>query len=260
MIVASLRGKSKYAKRFSNRAFDDDSRHDKRRTQEDELTSLIFGDARYLDNASAFELFRAMLGAAGLGHLLAEDCREVRIDFWELNDGTEPDVIVELSAAGKATFLLLIEVKWNAGQGDDQLRRELRWRKRSNDKVCDALIFLVRHGKHGAADTSALKSGGVGYLTWFELSEIFQAKFQQSSASSSSQWFHDHCHFLRQLGIKPFRGFQNTSLVKWRAEERDSAVCLLFRRFQGFAKLKSTEIRYLTSERPLFWKVHANGY
>lgn len=259
MIVASLHGKSKYAKRFSTRAFDEDSHHEKRRTQEDELTSLIFGDARYLDNASAFSLMRAMLDAAALGHLLAEDQREVKIDFWELSDGTEPDVIVQLSAPGKATFLLLIEVKWNAGQGAAQLKRELSWRN-SNGKVCDALIFLVRHGKHGADDTSAINSGKIGYLTWFELSEIFQTKFQQSSASSSSQWFYDHRQFLQKLGIKRFRGFQITSLVKWRVEDREPAACLLFRRFQGIAKFNSTKMQHITIERPLFWEGQANGY
>ena len=91
---------------------------------EDELTSCVFGPLRVMQPSQAWDSCLVLLGLKDRSLCPEPDCVDIR--FWprfKRDDGrhVEPDLHVVARDGGKVVATILVEVKWSASLGNDQL-------------------------------------------------------------------------------------------------------------------------------------------
>jgi hypothetical protein len=104
-----------------------------RRTQEDEITAIVFGAMDFMAPAEVLSIWRTLFMMEGQPlPKLPEDAPEsVRLQFWprlpiktEGHNSVEPDLRIDFTWASGARWIALIEAKWNAPLGSRQLQKQ----------------------------------------------------------------------------------------------------------------------------------------
>ena len=122
-----IRRKSNLRSRYVGRH---DGAYGERRTQEDEVTSLMLGILRYQPPAIVWAIMKAWLLGLGDGayaalSALAGDRLECKVQFWPRINNVEPDVVIDFVLDHKTVFRIVIEAKWNAGEsGNGQFKKQ----------------------------------------------------------------------------------------------------------------------------------------
>ena len=104
--------------------------HGERRTQEDEVTSLMLGVLAYQPTAVVWAIMRTWMVNLGvdetiqLPEVVDHDLAST-ISFWPRLNSVEPDFMIDFFRRQKLELRVVVEAKWNAGQsGDDQFKKQ----------------------------------------------------------------------------------------------------------------------------------------
>ena len=98
--------------------------------REDLITSALFGTIRFLAPLSRSIALEALIGAKLEGI--------VDVHLWPYlrgeGENSEPDVVLAIQSGPNLDYWI-VEVKWGANLGDDQIGREIRTTKRSKNSA-----------------------------------------------------------------------------------------------------------------------------
>ena len=199
--------------------------------QEDIVTSCVFDALRYMppEQAGTF-LSWIMPERPELQGARVED-----VCFWPRNtredpgdQQREPDVIVEMRGTDGCPLNLLIEVKWRGGQlGGGQARDQWRlFGPASQGRGRSARVLHVFVVDDAAAIREKLASeadqfeqdepiSALGWrdaqtvLRWFDVAARLQRRSGETGCREARRLAEDVASLLRELGQRPFAGFQH---------------------------------------------------
>ena len=166
MIQAMIRGKSNLRSRYIGR---NHGLHDGRRTQEDEITSLMLGVLAYQPPAVVWAIMRTWLVHLGVGKRIQLpeliDGLTCEVRFWPRSNYVEPDVVIDVFRFQKLELRVVVEAKWNAGEsGEDQFKKQRQAFER--DTIPSQFVHLallkslhdlppsIEHGRYGVFRTT----------------------------------------------------------------------------------------------------------
>ena len=194
---------------------------------EDEVTSCVFGSLRFLDPQLAWRICRDLFGdqVRQCIQLSAEDVTEVDVRLWPhfaIEAGyVEPDVHIVAKGRDGSVSTILVEVKWGARLGKDQLLRQ--WLSLPDEENHNADVpqqhtvhvflyrgrFVDREDVESQRNTATIPWGENGErlvaISWHDLARHADA-IKRSGAAFA--WPRDLLRFLGSQGIVGFRGFQ----------------------------------------------------
>ncbi|MBS3185100.1 MULTISPECIES: hypothetical protein [unclassified Pseudomonas] len=211
MLHAFRRNKSQLYKRYLGHR----EEGEKRVCEEDEITALIAGPLDFLPPEASGAFWRALLEGE-IGEDLPLPTGEVsflRMDFWPKR-AVEPDLLVEMGWSTGERRIIVVEFKWRAPLGTDQLHRQ--W----NEYLTDAEREVAYHlfiGPELSVGLNALAqkdiwNGRLILRSWLNVLQILN-KLDCKTYPGLSKWRTQVTIFLGQLDIKRFQGFQQLSPV-----------------------------------------------
>ena len=252
MILACIQGKTQYHRRFQPKHLDEYST-ERRRTQEDELTSIVFGTFRYLSPTFVAKVAAMMLRESGLSGKVDDAWVSGSISLWERREGTEPDVILRLINQRKETFTLIVEVKWFAGEGDSQLEREWNWLTQAERKSA-AIIFLSKKPAESIEESSTPRSQSLGFLTWLQFAAMLRRMEFSWNEEAELHWLDDLIAFLSMIGLASFKGFDQFITLGDGVVDAQNPRAIFYEGFGGFEALHSPSDVCASLPSPHFWQ------
>jgi len=196
-------------------------------SSEDEITSIVFGSLEFLSCSDNWTLWRSLLqshGSHAVSGALPHDYFDhfspaaCRFEFWPRKNHIEPDLLIRFSDGHGATRSLLVELKWDAGpSGADQLEKQ--WLRYHGSEHASALhVFIAKRlelpedirpwasQESGHTEASRLRA-----LRWHEFHhQIVKLAGLPETSDSLRRWCTLVSSFLKQLGIRPFVGFDHS--------------------------------------------------
>jgi hypothetical protein len=216
--------------------------------REDVLTSNVFSFLKYSDRPT---YLRQFLRLAGL-NIKTSELHRVKFDFWpNYDDGTEPDVIIEMD-----TCYLLVEAKYFSGVGEEngnpagQLIREFEAgaMEARNRAKSFRLLLLTDDATRPSSLLAQMPERFLGKVSWTNWQAIAQMIFKVIESSGATAPDYEFANDLYELlDFKHLRGFrtfeQNGCIPPHRTDEQIffAAETASFRgAFIGFAPVLST--------------------
>lgn len=168
------------------------SPQDGRRTQEDEITSTIFGPLVFMPEAT-----RRRIAALLFENLDANAESELSIHFWPLFGNVEPDVVLEEKNEG-GIDAYVIEVKWNAPLAENQVGRQIDavWERQGVHRVFHCVLSKFSQNVGRSSRN----------LTWMAFKD--RLAFVNTNDSVFNKWREVVSSFLDACNIRHFRGFE----------------------------------------------------
>lgn len=221
MLHAISQNKSRLARKryhvFSRRQVGD------RRTQEDEITSIVFGAMDFMNPAEVLSIWRMVFETEGVPlPKLPEDAPEsVRLQFWprlpiktEGHNSVEPDLRIDFTWLSGACWIVLIEVKWHAPLGHRQLQKQWLHALNASERSQAHHLYIGNHvGDVLRAKDEENVWGDTGNrlqpLTWRGLCLALNTIERQPQSCSKAvvRYAQLVSDFLSSSGISTFRGF-----------------------------------------------------
>ena len=176
---------------------------------EDEIVSAIFGPLMCARTSDKVDVFKKIGLACGISALNGgfDNCH---IEFWPniaSSGRVEPDLLVTMKSK-EETVMLLLEAKWDAEQGEDQLRKQwdcalARYGHR-NGQIWHIYLTKAAHSLEEMVDVNASGSHRerIVNLTWARLAHTLEG------ISDLAEWGKSVSRFLSRLGHSPFVGFR----------------------------------------------------
>lgn len=209
---------------------------------EDEVTSCVFGPLRFMEPKHAWASGLVLLGLQD--EFPVFEPTRVDVKFWprfkkddEQGHFAEPDVHIVAWVDRKVVATILVEVKWYASLGDNQLLDQ--WRLISVDghereelRSCSRHIFLSTRPFRDVETIRKQKDEadkhGIGWAdrlivsSWHHVAAHLKDGTGQQGMLDA--WLNDLLCFLSSQGIVAFDGFQrslftNTNRIEWRFDE-----------------------------------------
>ena len=189
---------------------DDDERHVR---EEDEITSAFFDGLALLSPLDGQAFWRELLGHE-FSKTFFPDTPPVGMDwqFWprRFRDRViEPDMLIKFRWSDGAIRTVLVELKWKAGIGKDQLQRQWRDFLDGTERRDGVHVFVAHDIAAGlAAKTSHDVWGGNRLLlrSWMEVRNA--VGHLPRISRSLGIWADLADRFLERLKISNFRGFK----------------------------------------------------
>lgn len=240
MLHAIYRKKSQLpAQRYAASA----GAQDTRRTQEDEITSTIFGPLDFM----SVEALRKVIGSL-FERELPPKSSNISIEFWPGYDRVEPDVVFIEDLEDKRKNAYIVEVKWNAPLGEEQVERQIDAVEAIEGIHRTSHIVLSRHILNVDAQSRN--------LTWMDFKDrVISLKKSTSTDRALTKWIDLVDCFLEQCNIRHFRGFGEVKVPVTTRQSLESAI--FWPGFQGWEGIENpdTDIRDFLSEKAIFWKI-----
>ncbi len=209
---------------------------------EDEVTSCVFGPLRFMEPRQAWASCLLLFDIQDSASDLEPD--RICIRFWPKffrNDGrgsyVEPDVHILAWRNGELIATILVEIKWGAALGFDQLLDQ--WRFLSvNGYKGDELrerswhVFLsdrpIRDKAAREEQEARATRNGIGWRNrllvkaWHQVATILEETAKRSEGMEV--WRTDLVRFLSAQGVSPFDGFRRERVcrvesVTWRVDK-----------------------------------------
>ena len=209
---------------------------------EDEVTSCVFGPLRFMEPRQAWASCLMLFDIQDRISDLEPD--RVCIRFWPKffrSDGqgsyVEPDVHILAWRNGELTATILVEVKWGAALGSDQLLDQWRFLSvdgQKGDELRDRSwhVFLsdrpIRDKAAKEKQEARAKRNGIGWHSRLLVKAWHQVAAKLDKAPDCSEgmevWRTDLVRFLYAQGVIPFDGFrrdriQTVKSVTWRVHK-----------------------------------------
>lgn len=167
-----------------------------RRTQEDEITSIVFGPLDFMPEASVKRILAALFGSEPI----PEDHR-VSIMLWPRYGNVEPDVVFIEQLEAERNRAYVLEIKWNAPLGDDQVDRQ---RAAVRDSNIDLMGHIVLSRYPIEVDSNSKN------LTWMDFNDsILQVLRNDRRDTIAKRWAELAWSFLESCNVRHFAGFSN---------------------------------------------------
>ena len=211
MLHAIKKNKTTYYKRYT----DQRDAHDKRVSQEDEITSTVFGPLDFMESGAILRFWSKIFELVDRPLSFPEGL-PIRHEYelWRKNNGIEPDAHLTFFWPDNSRFDILIEVKWRSPlSGKDQLHRQ--WLDYLNDaerKNCWHVFIAPEISEGISARNSDMgnvwKIGDEQRLVLVSWAQIRDALSRCLDYSSSlTKWAEITNGFLQSIGIRRFKGF-----------------------------------------------------
>jgi hypothetical protein len=237
MLHAIEKNKSKLYERYRGvRAF-----HDRGNlTMEDEITSIIFGPLEFMSVTDVWDIAKILLGKAC--NIDNHSPTKFELKFWEKlkkDDGNhiEPDAELIFLDGEKRLLGILIELKWNAPEGENQLEKQ--WAA-FNEKMGNCPVHHLFIAKKIAANKVTEKVNSANLhdklvaVSWDDVKSSLYA-LHSSKSFAVSRWADLSSNFIQcALSGRPFTGFGTED---------------------GFGQYPEIDFSSL-EQRPLFWDDH----
>ena len=211
---------------------------------EDEVTSCVFGPLRFMQPAQAWASCLLLLGAENKIPHPGSQASRVSIEFWpkfKRDDGqghhVEPDAHILAWQGDELIATLLIETKWGASLGINQLLDQWRFicaegyeAKELRDRSWHLYLSLrplrdrseLEQQKAKAAKKNIEWGDRLITRSWHQVAtELTEATKQNGP---KEVWRNDLLRFLSAQGVIPFDGFRfdrigSTKSVTWHIEK-----------------------------------------
>ena len=189
---------------------------------EDEITSSVFGPLSFMQVEDVWALFNAWLPIPD-ELLPGTQPTKVSFAFWpnllkDIGGLIEPDLVCRFKNDKDEHLLtIMIEVKWNAGSGDNQLIKQ--WGALPDMEKEKAIhVYLVKKTAAGKKEIEKSLATEVFFLKkqwrerlfcvgWRSLIETIKFKRPRSISPAMGRWSDAVEAFLRKLGLTAFSGF-----------------------------------------------------
>jgi len=250
MLHAFLRNKSGLHRRYLPAKQRDPGNG--RVTQEDEVTSTVLGPLEFLHKSSTTlfwtELIRTYAPSFGLPD---GDATDAVIRFWPTFGKLQPDLLVELKW-GREVRLLLIEIKWLSNlSGDNQLEKQWLSCLSRQERAVALHLFIGIETAEGykALAQKDVWGGRLVLLSWMQvLNTVFHIR--NADSPQLHAWARHVLHFLRLVGIVPFKGFDELSAP----EHPIGRGSIFWRGTHGFIGLLAPDVPE-RAQKPIFFHV-----
>lgn len=167
-----------------------------RRTQEDEITSIVFGPLDFMSETTVKRIVAALFSSEPI-----PETHRVSMMLWPRYGNVEPDVVFIEHPEGERDRAYVLEVKWNAPLGDDQVDRQ-------RVAVRDSNIDLIAHvvlSRYPIEVDSHSKN-----LTWMDFKDrVLQTLRDESRDTTAKKWAELTWSFLESCNVRHFGGFSN---------------------------------------------------
>lgn len=180
---------------------------------EDCLVSAVFGPLRYMSAEAGW------LGTETLLGLAPEEiaCDRFDISFWPPADvgRVEADMVITAAFAGRERKLI-IEVKWNAALGPDQLLRQSQgyggdWRTNFEHHALVRQVGLAAVKAYIEDQPLGSPIHRLSTATWREAVErLAGLRARAGVADGLKRWADGCCRMIRAFGERDFTGFGMT--------------------------------------------------
>ena len=224
-----------------------------RRTQEDEITSIVFGAMDFMAPAEVLSIWRTLLDMEGLStpHLPNDAPESVQVRFWPRQPigiegiaSVEPDLRIDFTWKSGARWTALVEVKWHAPLGSRQLQKQWLHTLTAAERSQSHHIFIGNHvgdvlsardeeNVWGTTDNRLLP------LTWRGLRSALDKITEQPDSYPQNVVRYAQLvgDFLMNSGITTFRGFAH--IPSGSDDLADFQRPVFWTVFQGFQKVMS---------------------
>lgn len=186
---------------------------------EDEVLSAIFGHLRYLSLPARKRATLSVLRGAFEGSNFS-DTGACDIELWPnlVDHGrVEPDVVITFGDRKAPSLVLLIEAKWEAAQGQNQLADQWKAARQRYPNAELWHLFLTKRiytvEEMLGRDRDDLHQQRLRSATWSWLAQRLQAASQDARRSITfpgrdefQSWVDTACEFCARLGQARFEG------------------------------------------------------
>lgn len=215
---------------------------DARRTQEDEITSTVFGPLDFMPGADLVKV----IGVLFEGNLSPRSTN-ISIKFWPSYNKVEPDVVFLEYLDNGAKNAYVVEVKWNAPLGEEQVERQIDAVMMIEGIHSISHIVLSRH----ALDVDAPSRN----LTWMDFKDrIIDFKKSASTDRAITKWVDLVDCFLDRCNIRHFRGFSDIMVPDMAGRSIESVI--FWPGFQGWECVEHPQEPFgdHSGEKVIFWQ------
>lgn len=208
MLHAFAHKKSRLYQRYLHRSQREPG--GERATQEDEITSTIFGSLELLPEAEVAKFWAKLVALSSHPSLLPTgSATSAVMRFWPGRGQVQPDLMVEVFW-GAERRLLLVELKWRSPlSGEDQLHKQWEQFLTAAERKIALHLFIgieTAEGYQALAQRDVWK-GRLFLLNWQHV--LHCASYCSNNGSRQFKLWAKHCtHLLGLLGVAPFMGFK----------------------------------------------------
>jgi len=179
-------------------------------TQEDEVTSNVFGTLEFLPESSVAVFWTHLLSwHAPSFDLPSGRATGASMRFWPSRGKLQPDLLVELKW-GSEIRLLLVELKWRSDlSGEDQLHKQWQLFLSPEERAVALHIFIGIDTAEGikALARENVWCGRMLLLSWMQVLSTVRL-VRNADSPQLCCWAQHVTSFLRLVGISPFLGFR----------------------------------------------------
>jgi len=211
MLHAVKQGKSGIYKRYSGVR----DGTERKVSEEDEITSAIFGPHDFLESHLVFHFWREIFRLQALPKVFATGVpKSHRLDLWPKRNRVEPDAFLQFEIPDEKPINLLIEFKWRAPlSGPDQLHKQWKLFLTAEERLQSWHVFIGPEISQGAAakeSDNVWRHKGEDRLILVSWAEVKQVADSLAGHSSSlGKWAASVSTFLEKIGIVRFEGFEH---------------------------------------------------
>lgn len=243
-----------------------------RRTQEDEITSIVFGAMDFMQPAEVLAIWQAILEnqKVVLPDFPNTPPNKAVLNFWECHtvnvNGISrviPDLRIDFDWPFGHHWILLIEIKWHAPLGKWQLQNQWEHALKPEERKIAHQIFLGNRIIDALAAVHDKDVWGADInrlipITWSSVRQAFEQIIRKNKENDPEpvlvKYARHAAHFLKIAGITTFRGFWHLHSKNALPEYSISKNPIFWSGITGFKNfsfdLPSMEI---TSMTPLFF-------
>jgi hypothetical protein len=167
-----------------------------RRTQEDEITSIVFGPLDFMPEATTRSIVTILFGCSPI-----PETHRVSMKLWPRYENVEPDVVFIEHCDNGTERAYIIEVKWNAPLGDDQVDRQRTAMRDSAIEVIEHIVLSRYPIEVGSNSKNK---------TWMDFKDdILKGIKDNDKDQISKKWAELTWSFLESCNVLHFRGFSS---------------------------------------------------
>jgi hypothetical protein len=228
----SHRKSSLYRTRYVGRKLKDNETI--RRTQEDEITSIIFTPLSFMPTDDVGNFWLGLLSKK-LTSVQNEKAKSCEMQFWpsgkdRQNHKLEPDMYLSILLESGKIMHVVVELKWNAPLSNKDYGNQLLLQWEDFFKYSDNFPKSLNHsdkyhifiGKETSDAIAAISEKNVWLnqannethlvaYSWFELLSLF--KSDTNNNPNMNNWLRLVGSFLENVGIRPFKGFAHLPII-----------------------------------------------
>ena len=177
-----------------------------RRTQEDEITSTVFGPLALMPQETSYRFWSRFVdevpdNTAGW---------RVTTELWPRTGTIEPDLRATLEHSSGERRVIVVEVKWNAPLHEGQLHDQ--WDQSFGSSECASRWHVFIGKSIFQATSKEQRHSRLIPYTWLDFVDALSSERLTGSDVLLKQWAQLVVAFLHACGIQRFRGFDHLVL------------------------------------------------